>query len=156
MRTYNLNPLFRTTVGFDRLGDVFDTVFQAERGSVSYPPYNIVKLGADEYRITMAVAGFTEDDLNVTVHDNEIVVTGKQAEADGEPTTYLHRGIATRTFERKFNLADYVKVVDATLSNGLLQIDLAREVPEAMKPRQIVIRSKPASAAKVIEDQKAA
>lgn len=156
MRAYNLNPLFRSSIGFDRFGDILDTVFQTEQGAVGYPPYNIAKLGDDDYRISMAVAGFTEDDLDVTVRDSQIVVTGKVAESDGQPATYLHRGIATRAFERKFNLADHVRVVDAKLSNGLLEIDLTHEVPEAMKPRHIAIRSKLASAAKVIEGQDAA
>jgi molecular chaperone IbpA len=131
-------------------------VFQAEQGTVGYPPYNIVKLGDDDYRISMAVAGFTENDLDVTVRDNQVVVNGKVADSDDASATYFHRGIATRAFERKFNLADYVKVVNATLSNGLLEIDLARDVPEAMKPRQIAIRSKPGSSTKVIEGQAAA
>ena len=156
MRTYNLSPLFRTTVGFDRMGDIFDTVFQPQQDTVSYPPYNIVKLGEDQYRITMAVAGFAENDLDVTIRDNQLVVTGKLVDENKETTVYLHRGIAAREFERKFNLADYVKVVDAALSDGLLRIELAREVPEAMKPRRIAIQSAPGSTAKVIEGQKAA
>ena len=156
MRTYDLTPLFRTTVGFDRWNDLFDAVFRAEEADISYPPYNIEKTGDDSYRITMAVSGFGEDDLEVTVQDNLIVVSGKRGDKNDAGATYLHRGIATRAFERKFSLADHVQAVGASLSNGLLQIDLVRELPEAMKPRRIAIHAGPASDQKVIEGRKAA
>ena len=141
MRTYDLTPLFRASVGFDRFADLFDNASRADNRAASFPPYNIVKSGDDAYRITMAVAGFGDDDLSVTVQDGLLVVAGKHAEEADEAVGYLHRGIAARGFERRFSLADHVKVVDATLTNGLLRIDLAREIPEAKKPRQIAIRA---------------
>ncbi len=156
MRTYDLTPLFRTTVGFDRWNDLFDAVFRAEENVAAYPPYNIEKSGEDDYRITMAVAGFGEDDIDVTARDNLLVVSGKLAEKDGGGASYLHRGIATRAFDRRFSLADHVRVVGASLANGLLLIDLVRELPEAVKPRRIAINTGPASKRKVIEGRKAA
>ena len=139
MRTYNLNTLFPYSVGFDRFDKLFDMAARAAARDGSYPPYNIVKAGDDQYRITMAVAGFTEDDLEIVSQDNVLVVRGKAKEAEGEQVTYLHRGIATRAFEHSFQLADHVRVSGARLANGLLDIELAREVPEAMKPRRIAI-----------------
>ena len=109
----------------------------------SYPPYNIRTTGEDHYQITMAVAGFSEDEIDITTEQNRLVVTGNRADEKEEQGEYLHRGIATRSFERRFNLADHVKVISASLENGLLHIDLERELPEAMKPRTIKI-SKPA------------
>ncbi len=156
MRSYDFSPLFRATVGFDRWNDLFDSVFRMDEGAVSYPPYNIEKVGEDAYRITMALAGFTRDDLTVTVQDNQLIIAGKREEPRDENTTYLYRGIATRAFERKFSLADHVKVVGATLNNGMLEVELVRELPEAMKPRQIEIKTVPASKTKVIEGKKAA
>ncbi len=156
MRTYDLTPLFRSTIGFDRWNDLFDSVFRADEATVAYPPYNIEKLGEDSYRITMAVAGFTEDDLDVTVQENLVTVAGKVAENREDKTSYLYRGIASRAFERKFSLADHVEVVDAELVNGVLRIDLVRELPEAMKPRRIAIETRPAAGKKAIEGRKAA
>ena len=154
MRTYDLSPLFRSSVGFDRWSNLFDTALRAGDNSVGYPPYNIEKLGDDSYRITVAVAGFGEDDIEITAQDNLLVVAGKLGGARKDGAAYLYRGIATRAFERRFSLADYVKVTGATLINGVLTIDLAREVPEAMKPRHIAIATAPAD--KVIESKKAA
>ena len=150
MRSYDLSPLFRSTVGFDRMNRLFDNAFNAE--VPSYPPYNIEKLGDDDYRVTMAVAGFGTGDLEITQKDNARFIKGN-AKANGEDVTYLHRGIAARAFERRFALADHVNVVDAGLENGVLVVALKREVPEALKPRKIAITG--SRAAKPIE-QKAA
>lgn len=135
MRSYNLTPLFPYSVGFDRFDKMFETVGGRD---VSYPPYNIVKAGDDQYRITMAVAGFSEDDLEIVSKENVLTVRGKVNEPK-EEVTYLHRGIGTRAFEHTFQLADYVKVKGASLKDGLLNIELQREVPEEMKPRKIAI-----------------
>lgn len=137
MRTFDLTPLMRSTVGFDRMSRFLDAALSADEQTHSYPPYNIEKSGEDSYRITMAVAGFSEADLDITATENMLVIKG--ARAQDEQTKYLHRGIATRAFERRFQLADYVKVVGAELSNGLLHVSLAREVPETLKPRSIAI-----------------
>lgn len=138
MRTYDLTPLFRSTVGFDRFATLFDAASRVEDQSNSYPPYNIEKTGDNSYRITMAVAGFAAEDLNIVAQPNSLVVTAKSKREDGE-VKYLHRGIAGRAFERKFELADYIRVGGASLENGLLHVDLVREVPEAMKPRTVTI-----------------
>ncbi|GEP05491.1 Hsp20 family protein [Methylobacterium oxalidis] len=137
MRTYDVAPLFRSSVGFDRL---FDLLTQAERvePSAAWPPYNIEKVAEDAYRITMAVAGFTAEDIELTQHDTALLVAGQRKGQDGEHQ-YLHRGIAARTFRQTFNLAEHVKVTGATLENGLLTVELKREVPEALKPRRIAI-----------------
>jgi molecular chaperone IbpA len=137
MRTFDLSPLFRTSVGFDRLNQMLDAAQGADAG---YPPYNIEKLDEDRYGITMAVAGFAESDLDITVKDNVLVVSGRIEAKDEKAASFLHRGIANRAFERRFELADHIKVVDAKLENGLLHLDLVREVPEAMKPRKIAIQ----------------
>lgn len=154
MRSYDLSPLFRSSVGFDRWSNLFDTALRAGNNSVGYPPYNIEKLGDDSYRITVAVAGFGEDEIEITAQENLLVVAGKLGEPREDGVTYLYRGIATRAFERRFSLADYVEVTGAMLVNGVLTIDLAREMPEAMKPRHIAIATAPAD--KVIESKKAA
>ena len=140
MRTFDfdLSPLFRSTVGFDRLPRLMDAAMRVDEGALSYPPYNIEQLGEDRYRITMAVAGFSDSDLTVTVEDDLLLIAGKIAR-DEEQRTYLHRGIAGRAFERRFTLADHIRVAGATMSNGLLNVDLVREVPEEMKPRSIKI-----------------
>ena len=151
MRTFDLSPLFRSTVGFDHLARMLDTASQVDEHAVSYPPYNIEKVDEDKYRITMAVAGFAEDDLDVTSQHNMLVVTGRTRKEDAEKK-FLHRGIAGRSFERRFELADHIRVVGANLVNGLLNIDLAREIPEAMKPRAIPIS---ADKTKIIENQAA-
>ncbi|MSO71012.1 MAG: Hsp20 family protein [Alphaproteobacteria bacterium] len=138
MRTLDLSPLFRSTVDFDRWDRVFDQAFGAEAEAQSYPPYNIEKLSESSYRIAMAVAGFTQGDIEVTQTRNSLVVRGKTKEKD-EDVRYLHRGIAGRAFERQFELADHVNVTEAKLENGLLLIALQREVPEASRPRSIPI-----------------
>ena len=139
MRTYDLSPLFRSTVGFDRLTRLLEGA-AANEEAASYPPYNIEKLGDDAYRITMAVAGFGPEDLEITAQQNSLVVTGK-AKKEQEAGQFLYRGIAGRAFERRFQLADFIKVNGAKLENGLLHIELAREIPEAMKPRSIKIEA---------------
>jgi len=153
MRTYDLSPLMRSTIGFDRLDRLFEQAFQHAESASSYPPYNIEKLGEDAYRITMAVAGFGEGDLDITAQENTLIITGKSL-ADDKKTTFLHKGIARRGFERKFDLADHIKVTGANLENGLLHVDLVREIPEAKRPRRIDIASD-APAAKVIDDKAA-
>ena len=138
MRHYDLSPLFRSTVGFDRLNRLIDTAFDAN--VPSYPPYNIEKLGEQDYRVTMAVAGFTQDDIEITQHNGALTIKGN-AGKDADDKQYLHRGIAQRAFERRFALADHVNVVNASLADGMLTVDLRREVPEALKPRSIAIES---------------
>lgn len=139
MRNFDLAPLYRSTVGFDRLATMLDQVMTGDGPAPTYPPYNIEKTGEDAYRITLAVAGFGEDDLEIEVKDQALRITASKKEADGEKPVYLHRGIAERGFERRFQLADHVRVSGAELSNGLLHVDLTREVPEALKPRTIKI-----------------
>jgi molecular chaperone IbpA len=150
MRSVDLTPLMRATVGFDRMMNLLDAQTRLDQGD-GYPPYNIEKIGEDNYRITMAVAGFGEDDLDVTVKENSLTIKGKKADADQDKVKYLYRGIATRTFERRFELADHIKVTGARLENGFLSLDLVREVPEAMKPRSIKISASRAQKPKVIE-----
>ncbi len=140
MRSFDFAPLHRATVGFDQIADIMDRVMTSEVSQPSYPPYNIEKTDADAYRISIAVAGFAEDDLAIEVKENALVVAGKKATEDTK-RAYLHRGIATRAFERRFALADHVRVTGASLENGMLHIDLKREVPEALKPRRIEITS---------------
>ncbi|KQO48899.1 MULTISPECIES: Hsp20 family protein [unclassified Methylobacterium] len=137
MRTLDFAPLYRSTVGFDRMISLLDQATRIEP-STTWPPYNIEKVADDAYRITMAVAGFTPDEIDLTQHDTVLQVTGQKGGQDGE-RAYLHRGIATRPFRQTFNLADHVKVTGASLDNGLLTVDLVREVPEAYKPRRIAI-----------------
>lgn len=139
MNTYDLSPLFRSTVGFDRLSRLIDSAYKVDERAVGYPPYNIAKLSEDSYEITMAVAGFKLAELNVVAEANTLTVTGANAEKEDASKQYLHRGIATRSFERKFSIADHVKVVDAQLHDGLLTLKLVREVPEASKPKMIPI-----------------
>lgn len=140
MRSFDFTPLHRATVGFDQIADIMDRVMTSDVSQPSYPPYNIEKTDADAYRISIAVAGFAEEDLAIEVKENALVVTGKKASDDAK-RTYLHRGIATRAFERRFALADHVRVTGASLENGMLHIELKREVPEALKPRRIEISS---------------
>jgi|EP00903_Cladosiphon_okamuranus_P015802 molecular chaperone IbpA len=137
MRNFDLAPLYRSTVGFDQLANMMDRVLSNEVAQPTYPPYNIEKLDQDAYRITIAVAGFTDADLAIEVKEHALIVSAKKADEDKR--SYLHRGIATRAFERRFHLADHVKVTGATHADGLLHIDLVREVPEALKPRRIEI-----------------
>ena len=141
MRTIDFSPLFRHSVGFERMQRLLDASTRMESSSPSYPPYNIEQMGEDAYRISLAVAGFGEQDLDVTVEENTLVVTGKLAD-NPEDKTFLHRGIAGRAFERRFELADHIKVVGGSLVNGLLNIDLDREIPEEKRPRKIVIETK--------------
>jgi molecular chaperone IbpA len=138
MARLDLTPLFRSSVGFDRMASMLDAASRSEQPS--YPPYNIELVADDQYRISMAVAGFSDDELNIESEHNILTVTGVKAE-DKTQRHYLHQGIAARNFERKFQLADYVKVTGATMENGLLFVDLVREIPEAMKPRKISIGS---------------
>ena len=140
MRNFDLSPLYRSTVGFDRLGSMLDQLMSGDAPAPSYPPYNIEKTGEDAYRISIAVAGFGEDDLNIEVKDQGLTITAKKHEVtEDEQPNYLHRGIAERGFERRFQLADHMKVSGAGLENGLLHVDLVREVPEVLKPRTIAI-----------------
>lgn len=138
MRNFDYSPLYRSTVGFDRLFSLLDNVTQPEN-TPSYPPYNIERTGEDSYRITMAVAGFAEEDLSIEAKQNSLTVTAERNEEEQNESEVLFRGIAARAFERRFQLADHVEVKNATLENGLLHIDLIREIPEAMKPRKISI-----------------
>jgi molecular chaperone IbpA len=140
MRNFDLAPLYRATVGFDQIADMMDRVLSAEMNQPTYPPYNIEKTADDAYRISIAVAGFSADDLAVDVKDGALIVSARKSEDEGE-RSYLHRGIATRAFERKFQLADHVKVTGASHADGMLHIELEREVPEALKPRRIAITS---------------
>ena len=143
MTRIDLTPFYRSAIGFDRMANLVDNLFQSpESGNTNFPPYNIEKIGETDYRISMAVAGFSEADLDVTIHEGTLFVKGlaNQDEFDKE-TTYLYRGIAGRQFERRFQLADFIEIKSANLKNGLLHIDLKREVPEKMKPRKINIES---------------
>lgn len=138
MRQFDLTPLYRSTVGFDRLFSLLDNAAAASQAQ-TYPPYNIERVGEDAYRITMAVAGFTQDELTVEMKEGTLTVTGQKAETEADNQNMLYRGIAARAFERRFQLADHVKVDGASLDHGLLHIALRREVPEAMRPRTIEI-----------------
>jgi len=140
MTTFDFSPLFRTSVGFDRLASMLNSAHRVEQAG-GYPPYNIESRGENNYRITMAVAGFSEDELNISSELNQLTVSGQKAEEEAGNGDFLYRGIATRSFERRFNLADHVKVTGATLDNGLLHIELERELPEVMKPKTIEIQT---------------
>ena len=150
MRTFDLAPLYRATVGFDQIADLMDRVLTDTGTSASYPPYNIEKTADDAYRISIAVAGFAEDELSGDVREQALVVSARKAK-DEEKRTYLHRGIATRAFERSFHLADHVRVTGASTVDGMLNIDLAREVPEALKPRRIEITNGDTVEGKAVE-----
>lgn len=138
MRSYDLTPLYRTTVGFDRMFDLLDNIGKSE--ATGYPPYNIERVDEDRYRVSLAVAGFSDADLDIELHENTLKIVGARPDSD-ETRTFLHQGIAGRSFERRFQLADHVKIEGASLVNGLLNIDLRREIPEAKKPRKIEINS---------------
>jgi molecular chaperone IbpA len=157
MDRFDFSPLFRSTIGFDRLARLVDSATRVDSTALSYPPYNIEKTGEDAYRLTMAVAGFSQDEITLTVQENTLLVAGK-AHQDEDNGRYLHRGIARRAFERRFSLADHIKVTGASLDNGLLHVDLVREIPEAAKPRQIKIGSaaEPAQQPQVTEQKQAA
>lgn len=152
MRSYDLTPLYRTTVGFDRMFDLLDNLGKSE--ATGYPPYNIERVDEDRYRVTLAVAGFSESDIDIELHENTLKIVGSRTEGD-ETRTYLHQGIAGRSFERRFQLADHVKIDSASLVNGLLNIDLRREIPEAKKPRKIEINS-PGAKVEVLKASNAA
>lgn len=153
MRRFDLTPLYRATVGFDQIADLMDRALANDVSQNSYPPYNIEKIADDGWRISIAVAGFAENDLAIEVRDRGLIVTARKAEDEAE-RTYLHRGIATRAFERRFTLADHVQVTGASHANGMLHIDLVREVPEALKPRQIAITKVADKTANVIDAEK--
>ena len=153
MRTIDFTPLYRSVVGFDRLAALLEQASAAE-GPTGYPPYNIETTGENAYRIELAVAGFKPEELNIEVKENLLTVTGRKA-ANDEAKTYLHRGLAERSFERRFQLADYVVVTDAALADGLLAVSLKREIPEALKPRRIEIATAAPKADGLIEGQAA-
>jgi len=140
MRNFDFSPLYRSAIGFDRMANLLDNISRAEQSQPSYPPYNIELTGEDAYRITMAVAGFNESELSIEVKQNNLTVTGKKT-VEHKDQQFLHQGIAARNFERRFQLADYVRVEGARLENGLLHVELLREIPDAMKPRTIEISS---------------
>lgn len=143
MRNFDFAPLYRATVGFDQIADMMDRVLSSDVANNTYPPYNIEKTADDAYRISIAAAGFSDADLSVEVKEGALIVSARKAEND-DGRTYLHRGIATRAFERRFQLADHVRVTGAAHVDGMLHIDLVREIPEALKPRRIEIASGPA------------
>ncbi|MEJ2212824.1 MAG: Hsp20 family protein [Gammaproteobacteria bacterium] len=139
MNTFDFTPLFRSAIGFDRLTNALENAYRSDNNS-GYPPYNIELLEENHYRISLAVAGFKEDELDIEIKNGRLTVSGAQKDGS-EDKQYLHHGIANRNFERSYQLADYVRVKDAELKDGLLHIDLVREIPEAMKPRKIAINS---------------
>jgi molecular chaperone IbpA len=145
MTQFDFSPLFRSTIGFERLSRLIDDSLRGVEAP-SYPPYNIEKTGQDSYRIVMAVAGFAETELDLTQQENQLLIVGRKAESAAGPAAFLHRGIAARAFERRFQLDDFIRVVGAKLENGLLHVDLVREVPEAMKPRRILVGAGPQAA----------
>lgn len=154
MTTFDFSPLYRTAIGFDHLANSLRNTARSESGG--YPPYNIATRGEDAYRITMAVAGFSQDDINIVSEQNVLTVSGKQDDSDADDVEFLYRGIANRAFERRFQLAEHVHVSGARLDNGLLHIDLLREVPEAMKPRQIAIEASSTKGKLIENNQQAA
>lgn len=155
MNTIDLSPLYRSSVGFDRLGALLDSALRSDPGS-SFPPYNIEVTGEDRYAITLAVAGFQQADLDIQVEGGLLSIRGKKAESEKEERRYLHQGIATRSFERKFSLADHVQVTGADLDNGLLRVSLVKEIPETMKPKSIAINVQENVLQHKAEDNKAA
>jgi molecular chaperone IbpA len=150
MRTFDFAPLHRATIGFDQIADLMDRVMTNDGPQQTYPPYNIEKIADDAYRISIAVAGFAEADLDVEVKENALIVSAGKAD-EAEQRSYLHRGIATRAFERRFHLADHVRVTGASHVDGMLHIDLQREIPEALKPRRIDIASTKVVEADVVD-----
>ena len=150
MRRFDLAPLYRATVGFDQIADMMDRILADTAQTPSYPPYNIEKIADDAWRISIAVAGFADEDLGVEVRENALIVTARKSD-EAEDKVYLHRGIATRAFERRFTLADHVRVTNASHQNGMLHIDLVREIPEALKPRRIEIAKGDTVEAKAVE-----
>ncbi|WP_444454697.1 Hsp20 family protein [Rhodobacter capsulatus] len=156
MRAFDFSPLYRATIGFDRVADLMDRALAADVAQTTYPPYNIEKTDENAYRITIAVAGFASDELTVELREGALIVTGRKAEEADTSRTYLHRGIATRAFERRFALADHMKVTGATHADGMLNLDLVREVPEALKPRRIEIAAPGKVTAKQVDSIPAA
>ncbi|MBA96617.1 MAG: Hsp20 family protein [Sulfitobacter sp.] len=154
MRSFDFAPLHRSTIGFDQIANLMDRVLANDVAQPSYPPYNIEKLNDDSYRITIAVAGFGEADLSVEVREKSLIVSARKADEDADKT-YLYRGIATRAFERRFHLADHVQVTGAAHADGMLHIELERQVPEALKPRQIQIASNVSAIEKDVIDASA-
>jgi molecular chaperone IbpA len=150
MRTHDLSPLFRHSVGFDRMQRLLNTASEWDSNAQAYPPYNIEQIDNDQYRVTVAVAGFSPEDLDITTKENTLTISGKLEGDDDKDVTYLHRGIAGRAFERRFEIADHIKVTGAGLVNGMLSVDLVRDIPEEKKPRKISI------ATKALEHKKAA
>jgi molecular chaperone IbpA len=140
MRTIDFSPLYRTVIGFDHMASLLDASMRSDQKRPTYPPYNIELTGEDKYRITMAIAGFEQSDLSIEVEGNTLTVVGQKAEEE-EGKQYLYRGIAARNFERQFQLADHIKVNDASFKNGMLHIELEREIPDALKPRKIAIQT---------------
>ena len=151
MRTFDLSPLFRSTVGFDRLFSLLDNAAGFDNSAPSYPPYNIERTGENAYRISVAVAGFSEPEISIVAKENTLTIKGEKAKSDEAKGEVLYQGIAARAFERVFQLAEHVEVRGALLENGLLHVDLVREVPEAKKPRQIAIGNGSAQQPKVVE-----
>lgn len=139
MRTLDFSPLYKSVIGFDRLAQILDSAHRAEQAQPAYPPYNIELVGENQYRISMAVAGFSIHEVDIQVDHGLLKISGKKA-SENDSRQFLYRGIAARDFERKFQLADYVRVIGATMENGLLHVELRREIPEAMKPRKIAIQ----------------
>jgi molecular chaperone IbpA len=146
MRQFDFSPFRRSTIGFDRLFDMLEASAR-QQASENYPPFNLERIAEDRYRITLAIAGFKADEVDVTAQQNLLTVSGRKAESDGQPGAYLHLGIANRSFERRFELADFIRVETADLADGLLTISLVREVPEAMKPKKIAVNGGTASQA---------
>jgi len=155
MNTIDLTPLYRSSIGFDRMGSLLDNALRSQKAGVGFPPYDIETTGEDRYAITLAVAGFEESELDIQVEKGVLCVRGKKAD-EGEEKSYLYRGIANRSFERKFNLADHIEVRGADLKNGLLTINLVKEIPEAMKPRSIAIKAASATLEHKEKTEKAA
>ena len=155
MNTIDLSPLYRNSVGFDRMGSLLDNALRSQKAGVGFPPYDIETTGEDQYTITLAIAGFEESELDIQVEHGVLSVRGKKADEE-EEKSYLYRGIANRSFERKFNLADYIEVRGAELKNGLLTINLVKEIPEAMKPRTISIKAAGATLEHKEDDKKVA
>jgi len=154
MRTFDLTPLYRSTIGFDRVFDLLDAAGKAETGG--YPPYNIERVAENEYRITLAVAGFSEDELDVELRENTLTISGSRNEQAENGREYLYHGIAGRSFERKYELAEHVQATGASLVNGLLNIELRREIPETMKPRKIAIGAGKSAKVNVLKGASAA
>lgn len=154
MRSFDLAPLYRATVGFDQMADLMDRVLSDTSGAQTYPPYNIEKTGDDAWQVQIAVAGFTDEELTNEQRENALIVSARKADEQSD-RKFLHRGIATRAFERRFHLADHVRVSGASHVNGMLNIDLVREVPEALKPRRIEIARAESLKSRAIEAQTA-